>query len=93
MNINNNHYYHLKSDEDDDDDDDDDDEYDVRRVKKVMRSKLSGGDMVRTYYQHNKLCRCCVQYSGGVVKQTELNLSFMEREFRKWSGGFRALFD
>lgn len=72
LNINNNHYHHLKSDKDDDDFDDDDDD-DVRRVKKVMRSKLRGGDMVRTYYQH-KLCRCCVQHSGGVIKQSELNL-------------------
>ena len=81
LNINNNNYHHLKSDEDDDDDDDDfdddDDDDDVRRVKKVMSSKLRGGDMIRTYYQH-KLCRCCVQHSGGVVKQSELNLSFVE---------------
>ena len=56
------------TDDDHDDVDHHDDEYDVRRVKKVMSSKLSGGDMVRTYYQHNKLCRRCVQYSGGVVK-------------------------
>ena len=65
--INNNHYHHLKSDKDVDDVDVDDDDEDVRRVKKVMRSKLRGGDMVRTYYQQ-KLCRCCVQHSGGGVK-------------------------
>ena len=43
----------------------------VRRVKKVIRSKLNGGNMVRVI---NSWAVSLLRYSGGVVRWTKVEL-------------------
>lgn len=50
----------------------------VRRVKKVIWSKLSGGNMVNTI---NWWLVSLLRYSGGMVKWTKIELMNLDRNF------------
>ena len=52
----------------------------VRRVKKVVRSKLNGGNMVRVI---NSWAVSLLRYSGGVVRWTKVELMNLDRKTRK----------
>ena len=52
----------------------------VRRVKKVIRSKLNGGNMVRVI---NSWAVSLLRYSGGVVRWTKVELMNLDRKTRK----------
>ena len=52
----------------------------VRRVKKVIRSKLNGGNMVRVI---NSWAVSLLSYSGGVVRWTKVELMNLDRKTRK----------
>ena len=52
----------------------------VRRVKKVIRSKLNGGNMVRVI---NSWAVSLLRYSGGVVRWTKAELMNLDRKTRK----------
>ena len=52
----------------------------VGRVKKVIRSKLNGGNMVKAI---NSWAVSLLRYSGGVVKWTKLELMNLDRKTRK----------
>ena len=52
----------------------------VRRVKKVIRSKLNGGNMVRVI---NSWAVSLLRYSGGVVRWTKVELINLDRKTRK----------
>ena len=52
----------------------------VRRVKKVIRSKLNGGNMVRLI---NSWAVSLLRYSGGVVRWTKVELMNLDRKTRK----------
>ena len=52
----------------------------VRRVKKVIRSKLNGGNMVRVI---NSWAVSLLRYSGGVVSWTKVELMNLDRKTRK----------
>ena len=52
----------------------------VRRVKKVIRSKLNGGNMVRVI---NSWAVSLLRYSGGVVRWTKVELRNLDRKTRK----------
>ena len=52
----------------------------VRRVKKVIRSKLNGGNMVRVI---NSWAVSLLRYSGGVVIWTKVELMNLDRKTRK----------
>ena len=52
----------------------------VRRVKKVVRSKLNGGNMVRVI---NSWAVSLLRYSGGVVRWTKVELMNLDRKSRK----------
>ena len=51
-----------------------------RRVKKVIRSKLNGGNMVRVI---NSWAVSLLRYSGGVVRWTKVELMNLDRKTRK----------
>ena len=52
----------------------------VRRVKKVIRSKLNGGNMVRVI---NSWAVSLLRYSSGVVRWTKVELMNLDRKTRK----------
>ena len=52
----------------------------VRRVRKVVRSKLNGGNMVRVI---NSWAVSLLRYSGGVVRWTKVELMNLDRKTRK----------
>lgn len=52
----------------------------VRRVKKVIRSKLNGGNMVRVI---NSWAVSLLRYSDGVVRWTKVELMNLDRKTRK----------
>ena len=52
----------------------------VKRVKKVIRSKLNGGNMVRVI---NSWAVSLLRYSGGVVRWTKVELMNLDRKTRK----------
>ena len=52
----------------------------VGRVKKVIRSKLNGGNMVRVI---NSWTVSLLRYSGGVVRWTKVELMNLDRKTRK----------
>ena len=52
----------------------------VRRVKKVIRSKLNGGNMVRVI---NSWAVSLLRYSGGVVRWTKVELMNLDRKTRR----------
>ena len=52
----------------------------VRRVKKVIRSKLNGGNMVRVI---NSWAVSLLRYSGGVVRWIKVELMNLDRKTRK----------
>ena len=52
----------------------------VRRVKKVIRSKLNGGNMVRVI---NSWAVSLLRYSGGVVRWTKVEQMNLDRKTRK----------
>ena len=52
----------------------------VGRVKKVIRSKLNGGNMVRVI---NSWAVSLLRYSGGVVRWTKVELMNLDRKTRK----------
>ena len=52
----------------------------VRRVKKVIRSKLNGGNMVRVI---NSWAVSLLRYSGGLVRWTKVELMNLDRKTRK----------
>ena len=52
----------------------------VRRVKKVIRPKLNGGNMVRVI---NSWAVSLLRYSGGVVRWTKVELMNLDRKTRK----------
>ena len=52
----------------------------VGRVKKVIRSKLKGGNMVRVI---NSWAVSLLRYSGGVVRWTKVELMNLDRKTRK----------
>ena len=52
----------------------------VRRVKKVIRSKLNGGNMVRVI---NSWAVSLLRYSGGVVRWTKVELMNLDRKTGK----------
>ena len=52
----------------------------VRRVKKVIRSKLNGGNMVRVI---NSWAVSLLRYSGGVVRWAKVELMNLDRKTRK----------
>ena len=52
----------------------------VRRVKKVIRSKLNGGNMVRVI---NSWAVSLLRYSGGVVRWTKVELMNLDQKTRK----------
>ena len=52
----------------------------VRRVNKVIRSKLNGGNMVRVI---NSWAVSLLRYSGGVVRWTKVELMNLDRKTRK----------
>ena len=51
-----------------------------RRVKKVIRSKLNGGNMLRVI---NSWAVSLLRYSGGVVRWTKVELMNLDRKTRK----------
>ena len=51
-----------------------------RRVEKVIRSKLNGGNMVRVI---NSWAVSLLRYSGGVVRWTKVELMNLDRKTRK----------
>ena len=51
-----------------------------RRVKKVIRSKLNGRNMVRVI---NSWAVSLLRYSGGVVRWTKVELMNLDRKTRK----------
>ena len=58
----------------------------VRRVKKVIRSKLNGGNMVRvinSWAVFNSWAVSLLRYSGGVVRWTKVELMNLDRKTRK----------
>ena len=52
----------------------------VSRVKKVIRSKLNGGNMVNAI---NRWLVSLLRYSGGMVKWTKIELTKLDRKTRK----------
>ena len=52
----------------------------VGRVKKVIRSKLNGGNMVRVI---NSWAVSLLRYSSGVVRWTKVELMNLDRKTRK----------
>ena len=52
----------------------------VRRVKKVIRSKLNGGNMVRVI---SSWAVSLLRYCGGVVRWTKVELMNLDRKTRK----------
>ena len=52
----------------------------VKRVKKVIRSKLNGGNMVRVI---NSWAVSLLRYSGGVVRWTKVELMNLDQKTRK----------
>ena len=52
----------------------------VKRVKKVIRSKLNGGNMVRVI---NSWAVSLLRYSGGVVRWTKVELMNLDRKTRQ----------
>ena len=52
----------------------------VRRVKKVIRSKLNGGNIMRVI---NSWAVSLLRYSGGVVRWTKVELMNLDRKTRK----------
>ena len=52
----------------------------VRRVKKVIMSKLNGGNMVRVI---NSWAVSLLRYSGGVVRWTKVEVMNLDRKTRK----------
>ena len=52
----------------------------VRTVKKVIRSKLNGGNMVRVI---NSWAVSLLRYIGGVVRWTKVELMNLDRKTRK----------
>ena len=52
----------------------------LRRVKKVIRSKLNGGNIMRVI---NSWAVSLLRYSGGVVRWTKVELMNLDRKTRK----------